>query len=78
MPCPQGIMILGVLDLVKGTMLSSEKKNKAYHDVVKGIFKSDPADCVECGECVEKCPFKLPIPSLMRRAIEMFEKEPMV
>lgn len=74
MPCPQGIMILGVLDLVKGTMLSFEKKKKAYDAVVKGIFKSDPGNCVECEQCVEKCPFKLPIPSLMHRAVEMFEQ----
>jgi predicted aldo/keto reductase-like oxidoreductase len=73
LPCPQGIMILGVLDLVKGTMLSIERKKKTYHEILKARFKSDPGNCVQCEECIEKCPFNLPIPSLMRKAAEMFE-----
>ena len=74
LPCPQGIMILGVIDVIKGTLLSMEMKKKTYHEVLKGRFKSDPRNCVQCEECVEKCPFKLPIPSLMRKAVEMFEE----
>jgi predicted aldo/keto reductase-like oxidoreductase len=73
LPCPQGIMILGVIDLVRAPMLSLEMKKKSYHQVIKGRFLSDPNNCVQCEECVEKCPFKLPIPALMRRAVEMFE-----
>jgi predicted aldo/keto reductase-like oxidoreductase len=73
LPCPQGIMILGVIDLVRAPMLSLEMKKKSYHQVIKGRLKSDPNNCVQCEECVEKCPFKLPIPALMRRAVEMFE-----
>jgi len=73
MPCPQGIMILAVIDIVKGTMLNMKEKRKTYHEVLKGTFKSDPSNCVECEECVGKCPFKLPIPSLMHKAVEMFD-----
>jgi len=73
LPCPQGIMILGVIDLVRAPMLSLEMKKKSYHQVIKGRLKSDPNNCLQCEECVEKCPFKLPIPALMKRAVEMFE-----
>jgi hypothetical protein len=73
LPCPQGIMILGVIDLVRAPMLTIEMKKKSYHQVIKGRFLSDPNNCVQCEECVEKCPFKLPIPALMKRAVEMFE-----
>jgi len=73
LPCPQGIVILGVIDLVRAPMLSLEMKKKSYHQVIKGRFLSDPNNCVQCEECVEKCPFKLPIPALMKRAVEMFE-----
>ena len=73
MPCPQGIMILGVIDVIKGSLLSMEMKKKTYHEVLKGRLKSDPSNCVQCEQCVEKCPFDLPVPSLMRKAVEMFE-----
>jgi hypothetical protein len=73
LPCPQGIMILGVIDLVRAPMLTIEMKKRSYHQVIKGRMKSDPNNCVQCEECVEKCPFKLPIPALMQRAVEMFE-----
>jgi len=75
LPCPQGIMILGVVDIIKGSLLSVEVKKKTYHEVLKGRLKSDSHNCVQCEQCVEKCLFKLPIPSLMRRAFEMFEQD---
>ena len=74
LPCPQGILILGVIDIIKGTLLNMEMKTKTYHEVLKERLKSDPNKCVQCEECVEKCPFNLPIPSLMRKAVEMFEE----
>jgi hypothetical protein len=73
LPCPQGIMILAVIDLVRAPILTLEMKKKSYHQVIKGRLKSDPNNCVQCEKCVEKCPFKLPIPALMKRAVEMFE-----
>jgi len=75
LPCPQGIMILGVLDLVKGPLLSLERKKKTYREILIEKFKSDPANCEQCGQCIEKCPFNLPIPDLMKRAVEMFGQE---
>ncbi len=68
-------MILGVIDFLKGSLLSMELKKKAYHEVLKGRLKSDPNNCVQCEQCVEKCPFTLPIPALMRKAVEMFEQD---
>mgnify|MGYP001333876162 CR=1 FL=1 len=58
---------------IPAPMLTIEMKKKSYHQVIKGRFLSDPNNCVQCEECVEKCPFKLPIPALMKRAVEMFE-----
>jgi predicted aldo/keto reductase-like oxidoreductase len=31
--------------------------------------------CNECGECVEKCPYQLPIPELIKENIEWVEKQ---
>lgn len=75
MPCPQGIVIVGVMDLMRGQMLTMDMKKRSYREVLKKRLKSDPAKCEQCGQCVEKCPFKLPIPSLMQRAVEMFGED---
>ena len=31
-------------------------------------------DCVECRECVEKCPYDLPIPEMLRENIALYER----
>ena len=28
--------------------------------------------CIECGECVEKCPYELPIPDLIRENVALY------
>ena len=30
-------------------------------------------NCIECGECVEKCPYDLPIPEMIREHLAMYE-----
>jgi predicted aldo/keto reductase-like oxidoreductase len=44
----------------------------AYKGNIPGILKEEArADkCIECGECVEKCPQKLQIPELLKKAHE--------
>ena len=44
----------------------------ATRQVLVEKFGSDAANCVECGECMEKCPFDLEIPALMKKADDMF------
>lgn len=29
--------------------------------------------CTECGECIAKCPYDLPIPELIREAVAYYE-----
>ena len=57
LPCPQGIMIRGVIDIIKGSLLSMEVKKKTHHEVLKGRLKSNPHNYVQCEQCVEKYPF---------------------
>ncbi len=35
MPCPQGIIIVGVMDLMRGQMLSPDMKKRSYNEVLK-------------------------------------------
>ena len=65
MPCPQGLNIpflllieayytrYGLRDWALGRLNSLDKKFD---------------DCIACGECLERCPYNLPIPEIMERA----------
>jgi predicted aldo/keto reductase-like oxidoreductase len=72
LPCPQNILILGVMDMVLTPSHSLEKRKKMFQEILVEKFKSDPKNCVRCEECVEKCPFNLPIPDMMEKAVKMF------
>lgn len=75
LPCTQGILILGVMDFLKSTLLPLEKKRAAYNNIIRSKVSSPASNCIACGECVERCPFKLPIPELMAQAAAMLENE---
>jgi len=34
------------------------------------------SDCVECGDCVERCPFEVDVIAKMRKAVQVFEVGP--
>jgi predicted aldo/keto reductase-like oxidoreductase len=75
LPCTQGILILGVMDFLKSSLLPIEKKRAAYNNIIRRKVSSPASSCIKCGECVARCPFKLPIPELMEQAAAMLEKE---
>ena len=75
LPCTQDILILGVMDFLKSKLLPLEKKRAAYNNIIGRKISSPASSCVKCGECVARCPFKLPIPELMEQATAMLEKE---
>ena len=66
LPCPQGIHVLSQIDLFKTTLFTLVQKREMYKQV-KARGTKTASDCVACGECIEKCPFKLPIPEIMER-----------
>jgi len=67
MPCPEGLNIPFLL-LIEGYYTRYE-----LHDWARERLRALPktfADCIACGECLEKCPYDLPIPDLMKDAAE--------
>lgn len=75
LPCTQGIFILGVMDFLKAPLLSKEKKRMAYKDMIARKTSAPASSCIECGECVARCPFDLPIPGLMSQAAKFLEED---
>ncbi len=71
MPCPSGLNIPFLL-LLEGYYNRYELKDWAISRMETQKMKY--SDCTECGECLEKCPYNLPIPELMKRAERLLEK----
>jgi hypothetical protein len=74
LPCPQGIHILSQIDLFKTNLFTLEQRRAVYRQIKERGGKT-ASDCVACEECVEKCPFKLPIPDLMERMSKAMGEE---
>jgi uncharacterized protein len=67
-PCPQGIKISLVL-IVHSIM--KRMNYKAAGKFVEPAMRT-AAECIECGECVERCPYDLPIPDLLKERRKMW------
>ena len=71
MPCPSGLNIPFLL-LLEGYYNRYELKDWAVSRLQ--TQKMRYSDCTACGECLEKCPYNLPVPDLMKRAERLLEK----
>ena len=71
MPCPSGLNIPFLL-LLEGYYNRYELKDWAISRM--GTQEKKYSDCTECGECLEKCPYSLPIPELMKRAERLLQR----
>jgi len=70
MPCEQGVQIPRVL-LIKSQVRRFSPKQLA---VMAKDAASSAEQCVECGECEERCPYDLPIPEMLKENVETFRK----
>ena len=68
MPCEQGVKITEVMGF----------RSFARRLAPKGAIAMSKAametvdNCNECGECLDRCPYSLPIPELLKEHLEMF------
>ena len=71
-PCPEGIPIqhvIGIKSIVK--RMGSEALHSGW--IKDGIDAA--RNCTGCGACMERCPYELPIPDLIRENIEWVEDQ---
>ena len=69
-PCPQGVMITPamiypVIVHRMSAAIASAFSTKAMESV---------RNCIECGECLERCPYGLPIPEMLKEHLAMWEQ----
>ncbi|HUK14129.1 MAG TPA: aldo/keto reductase [Thermoanaerobaculaceae bacterium] len=71
-PCPNGVAIPDVFSMVNTTaMFDSRRATSALYRALL-VSRGVAADaCLECGECVPKCPQGIPIPDALRDAHEL-------
>lgn len=69
-PCPQDVPIPKVL---RAESFINRMKSETIRDgwVSEAFDKAE--DCVECEQCVEKCPYSLPIPDLIKENIKIMD-----
>jgi uncharacterized protein len=70
MPCEQGVQISRVLIIKSQARRFSPKQlAAAAKDAVSSVEQ-----CVECGECIERCPYGLPIPEMLKENVDIYRK----
>lgn len=79
MPCPEGVMIPEIFETYnKLHMFGNEQEAKFVYAIrmsggVSGREPGYASLCVQCGECVEKCPQQIEIPDHLADAVEDLE-----
>jgi predicted aldo/keto reductase-like oxidoreductase len=71
LPCPAGIDVgktIRLADTAGGTGAASLAAEYAR-------LPAAASECLECGDCVERCPFKVDVLSKMARAVQLFEQD---
>jgi predicted aldo/keto reductase-like oxidoreductase len=72
MPCPNEVNIKSIFTyLIRYQVYGQQDQAKLFYSQI-GKVKWDPGkdatDCVECGECLEKCPQNIPIIDQLKEA----------
>jgi predicted aldo/keto reductase-like oxidoreductase len=74
LPCPSGVNIPGIFEIYNDAMIyGDEQQAQANYLWVKDEERANL--CVECGECLEKCPQQIEIPDWLAKAHELLSPE---
>jgi len=70
LPCPQGIDIAAVTRLYHAAIEDGQTSRDTI-EAEYAALEARGADCIECGDCVERCPFGVDVTDNMARAAEV-------
>lgn len=69
-PCEQGVMITSAMSYpVIARRMSAAKAAGFAAKMMESV-----RNCTECGECVERCPYSLPIPEMLKEHLALYDK----
>jgi predicted aldo/keto reductase-like oxidoreductase len=71
-PCPHGVHIVSLMTME--TLIKRFPADRLSEDWIAEAGRS-LENCIECGECEDKCPYDLPIMEGIRRGAEALERE---
>jgi len=70
-PCPQGVRISIVMN-VRSFVARFPQERVATGFVAQAM--AGARECIECGECEEKCPYRLPIREMIQENVAYYEQ----
>jgi hypothetical protein len=68
-PCPQGVIITPAMGY---PIVASRMSPRVSVEFLKVPMEST-LKCTQCEECVERCPYELPIPEILKKNYDLFE-----
>jgi uncharacterized protein len=72
MPCPEGVNIPFNLSLSNDHHIFKDPNAGYRYKMVLGEAEK-ASNCVQCGQCLEKCPQQIPIPDELEHVADLFE-----
>jgi uncharacterized protein len=69
-PCPQGVMITSAMSY---KVVAARMSPKVAVEFCKMPMES-VALCIECRECIDRCPYELPIPDILKAHYNLYEQ----
>lgn len=69
-PCPKGVMITPAMGY---RVVSMRMSQKVAAENLKQVMETVP-QCVNCGVCISRCPYNLPIPEMLKKHYDLFEQ----
>ncbi len=77
MPCPAGVNIPGCFGLYNSKHAFRDRQARLFYLLQNGGIMTEKPSlasvCVQCGQCLDKCPQQLPIPDLLEEVAEDME-----
>jgi len=72
MPCPNNVEVPRIFQMYNDSVMYDDEKTGRLMYNGPFVFQPDQRadNCVECGECLEKCPQKIDIPDWLKKAHE--------
>ena len=70
MPCPMGIQISECARMIQ---MIRRSPSEGQLGAEAQAMMANIHNCVKCGKCMDKCPYSLPIPTLLEKNLEDYE-----